>query len=93
MVPFSAQNVQELSTLLQREVQVVAEMDYDGMSDTYNEQYGLYLLFLDDTRYDDIQEKLTKRKVALETARMAQIGMVMDSFMERNLIRQQLINA
>jgi hypothetical protein len=50
MVPFSAQNVQELSTLLQREVQVVAEMDYDGMSDTYNEQYGLYLLFLDDTR-------------------------------------------
>jgi cell division septation protein DedD len=59
IVSFSAQDAQGLTTLIEQEIQVLADMDCDGMSDAFEEQYGLNPLFMDDAGWDGDQDGLT----------------------------------
>lgn len=58
-VTFSAQDATDLTNLVQREMQVLADTDCDGMSDAFEEQSSLNPLFMDDAGWDGDQDGLT----------------------------------
>jgi hypothetical protein len=58
-VTFTVQDADVQTKLVQREIQVLADTDCDGMSDAFEERYGLNPLFMDDAGWDGDQDGLT----------------------------------
>ncbi|HSB65508.1 MAG TPA: thrombospondin type 3 repeat-containing protein, partial [Anaerolineales bacterium] len=58
-ITFTAQDNDGETKLVQREIWVLADTDCDGMSDAFEQQYGLNPLFMDDAGWDGDQDGLT----------------------------------